>query len=148
MEPVQVHFTLCLRDQWSMWMQDKCIHIGYPHFYFMVTWTIFKKHLLEISLNWETIALQTLTTIGLLYIYHVWGPGWIEIHWNSIWLHTTHEGLWPHYMILEVSWDSLSTLSFGVRSVPISHFQKFLKTYFLIQKLYMMEVDWFYTHRA
>ena len=36
---------------------------------FMVTWIIFKNHLLEASLtqNQETMALQTLTTIGLLY---------------------------------------------------------------------------------
>jgi hypothetical protein len=31
-----------------------------------------------------------------------------------IWLHTTLEGPWPHYMILEVYWDSLWTLSFGL----------------------------------
>ena len=33
--------------------------------YFMVTWTIFKTHLLEVGLtqNWETMALQTLTTV-------------------------------------------------------------------------------------
>ena len=36
-----------------------------------------------------------------------WGPG-------HIWLHTTLEGPWPHYMILEVSWDGLWTLSFGL----------------------------------
>jgi hypothetical protein len=51
--------------------------------------------------------------------YHVRGPVWIEIHWNSIgwesghiWPHTTLEGPWPHYMILEVSRDDLWTLSF------------------------------------
>ena len=35
----------------------------------MVTWTILKNHLLEVGLthNWETMALQTLTTIELLY---------------------------------------------------------------------------------
>ena len=74
--------------------------------------------------------------------YHVWGPAWIEIPWNSIWLrarshmswgshctwesmtklhafghiwlHTTLEGPWPHYMILEVPWDGLWTLSVGL----------------------------------
>jgi hypothetical protein len=35
------------------------------------------------------------------------GPG-------HIWLHTTLEGPWLHYMILELCWDSLQTLSFGV----------------------------------
>ena len=42
-----------------------------------------------------------------ILFYHVWGPAWIEIHWNSIWLrarsHTTShfEGPWSHYLILE-----------------------------------------------
>jgi hypothetical protein len=36
---------------------------------FMVTWTIFKNHLLEVGLtqNQETMALQTLTTVDLLH---------------------------------------------------------------------------------
>ena len=57
-EPVQVRFTLCLRDQRRMWMQDGC-----------------KVYM----------ALQTLTTIYSFYFYHGWGPTWIKIHWNSIW---------------------------------------------------------------
>ena len=37
---------------------------------------------------------------------------------NHTWLHTTLEGPWPHYVILEVSWDGgLWTLPFG-----LSHF--------------------------
>ena len=53
--------------------------------------------------------------------YHVRGPAWREVYWNSIWwrpshiwLHTTLEDPWPHYMILEVCWDGLRTLSFGL----------------------------------
>ena len=36
---------------------------------FMVTWTISKNHLLEVGLtqNRETMALRTLTTVGLFY---------------------------------------------------------------------------------
>ena len=36
---------------------------------YMVTWTIFKNHLLELGLtrNWETISLWTFTTIDLFY---------------------------------------------------------------------------------
>ena len=56
-----------------------------------------------------------------ILFYQVWGHAWIEIHGNSIWLraghirlHTTLEGLWPHYMILEVCWDDFWTLSFGL----------------------------------
>ena len=35
----------------------------------MVTWTIFKTHLLEegLSQNWETMALRTLTSVDLFY---------------------------------------------------------------------------------
>ena len=53
--------------------------------------------------------------------YHVWGPAWIEIYWNSIWVRarshmTSHSiwGSWPHYVKLEVSWDGLWTLSSGL----------------------------------
>ena len=72
-EPVQVRFTLRLRDQQSMWMQDGCK--VYMKSYkalngscFMVTWTNFKNHLFKAGLtqNWETMALQMLTTIDLL----------------------------------------------------------------------------------
>ena len=36
---------------------------------FLVTWTIFKNHLLEVSLtqNWETMTIRTLTTVDLFY---------------------------------------------------------------------------------
>ena len=92
-EPVQVRFTLRLRDQRSMWMQDGCkvymdSYMASNGSCFMVTWTIFKNHLLEVGLtqNRETMALRTLTTVDLFYFYHAWGPAWIEIPWNSIWL--------------------------------------------------------------
>ena len=74
-EPVQVrYFTLRLRDQRSKWMQDGCK--VYMDSYmvsngscFMVTWTIFKTHFLEVGLtqNWETMALRTFITVGLFY---------------------------------------------------------------------------------
>ena len=70
--PVQVRFTLRLRDQQSMWMQDGCK--VYMNSYmvsnascFMVTWIIFKNHLLKVGLtqNWEIMALWMLTTVDL-----------------------------------------------------------------------------------
>ena len=41
----------------------------------MVTWTIFKNHLLEVGLPQirETMALRTLTTVDLFHFYRVWG---------------------------------------------------------------------------
>ena len=91
---VQVHFTLPLRDQRSMWMQDGCkIHMDSymtsNGSCFMVTWTILKNHLLEVGLtqNQETMAHRMLTTVKLFYfIIYMWEPTWIEIHWNTIWL--------------------------------------------------------------
>ena len=57
-----------------MRMQDGCQVYMDPYMAsnglcFMVTWTIFKNHLLEVGLtqNQETMALQTLTTIDLFY---------------------------------------------------------------------------------
>ena len=51
----------------------------------MVTWTIFKSHLLEVGLtqNWEIMVLRTLITIHLIHSIMCEHPAWIEIHWNS-----------------------------------------------------------------
>ena len=53
-------------------MQDGCKVYMDPYMasngtFFMVTWTITKNHLLEVGLtqNRETMALRTLTTVGL-----------------------------------------------------------------------------------
>ena len=42
----------------------------------MVTWTIYKNHLLEVGLtqNQETMALRTLTTVDLFYFIKVEDP--------------------------------------------------------------------------
>ena len=100
-EPVQVRFTLRLRDQRSMWMKDG--YKVYTDSYtasngscFIVTWIIFKNHLLEVGLTQTrvTMALQTLTTAHNRWFtkfHHVWGPACIEIHWNNIWL-----SAWSH----------------------------------------------------
>ena len=92
-EPVQVHFTLCLRDQRSIWMQDGCkvymdSYTAFNGSCFMVTWTTFKNHLLEVGLtqNQETMALQTLTTVDLFYFIMCEDSAWIEIPWDGIWL--------------------------------------------------------------
>ena len=66
---------------------------------FMVTWTRFKNHLLEVGLtrNRETMALQMLIIVGLFY-FIMWGPTSIGIHWYSIWLrarsHMTSHYIW------------------------------------------------------
>jgi hypothetical protein len=102
-EPVQVCFTLRLRDQRSMGMQDGCevymdSYMASNGPCFMITWIILKIHLVEVGLiqNRKTMALWKLITIDLFYFiicenpheYKLiekafgWGPG-------PIWLHTT-----------------------------------------------------------
>ena len=103
-EPVQVCFTLRLRDRWIMWMQDGCkvyidSYMVLNGSCFMVNWTIFWNHFLEVGLtqNQESMALRTSTTDIYFILTCVredpheqifieiafgWGPG-------HIWLHTT-----------------------------------------------------------
>ena len=104
--------------------------------YFMVTWTIFRKYLLEVGLahNQEIMAPWTLTTVKLFYfimcedprelklleIAFRWGPG-------HIWLPTTLEDPWPHYVILEVSWDSLWTFLSGSHNFMVTAFGSYVK---------------------
>ena len=72
-EAVQVRFTLHLRDQRSMRMQDGCkVYKNYMASngsFLMVIWTIWKNHLLEVGLTqkWETMAIWMLTIVDLFY---------------------------------------------------------------------------------
>ena len=130
-EPVQVRFTLRLRDQRSKWMWDGC-EVYMDSFTvsngtcFMVTLTILKDHLVEVGLtqNREIEISQLLIYYILLCMrtLHVWkfvgrAFGWGPGH---IWLHTTLEGPWSHCMILEVSWDGLWTLLLGSHNFMVA----------------------------
>jgi hypothetical protein len=73
-EPVKVQFTLRLRDQRSMWMQDECkvyidSYMTSNGSHFMITWIVFKNHLSDVGLtqNHETMTLRMLTTVDLFY---------------------------------------------------------------------------------
>ena len=115
-ELVQVCFTLSLSDQRSMWMQDGCkvykdSFMASNGSCFVVTWTIFKKPPLGGRPNTRSGDHGTMNAHNHWFIifYRAWGPTWIDIHWNSIWfwpsyiwLHTTLEDPWPHYMIWRV----------------------------------------------
>ena len=55
-------------------MQDECkvymdSYMASNGLCFIITWISFLNHLLEVRLiqNWETMALQTFTTVGLFY---------------------------------------------------------------------------------
>jgi hypothetical protein len=98
-EPVQVCFTLRLRDQWSMWMHDGCkvymdTYMASKRSCFMVTWIIFKNYLLEVGLtqNQETMApnahnrwfidsimCEDLHDVKFLETTIGWGPGHIHL---------------------------------------------------------------------
>ena len=127
-EPVQVHFTLRLRDQRGMWMQDGCkvymdSYMASNGLCFHGPLDYFQKPLLGGRLNTKLGDHDTPNPHNRWFIlfYHVWGPTYLKIHkiaygWGTghIWLHTTLEDLWPQYMILEMCWDGLWTLSFGL----------------------------------
>ena len=53
-----------------------------------------------------------------ILFYHVWGPAWIEIHWNSIWLRAR----W--HMTSHYTWGPVTTLDDvgGVLGRPLGHF--------------------------
>ena len=124
-EPVKVRFTLRLTYQRSVWMQDGCkvymdSYMASNGFVFHGHLDYFRKLLLGGRPNTNPGDHGTPNAHNCCFIifYHVWEPAWIEIAfgWRSgnIWLHTTLEDPWPHYMNLEVCWDGLWTLSFGL----------------------------------
>jgi hypothetical protein len=144
----QVHFTLRLRDQRSIWMQDGCkvymdSYMAPNGSCFMVTWVIFRNHLLEVGLtqNRETMALRNFTTIEIILFYHVWGLTWIEIHWNSIWLraqlHMSSCYTWE--TVIRTTWfwkclgDGLLTLLLGS---PISWSQLLVRVWVALRPLW------------
>ena len=51
-----------------------------------------------------------------ILLYHAWGPAWIEIHWNDIWLraqsHTTSHDTWGSVTTPTWVWRCLGT-AFG-----------------------------------
>ena len=118
-ELVQVRSTLSLRDQESLWMhQDGCkvymdsfLHGIKNGSCFMVTWIIFENYLLEVGLTqnpigrpWHFKCSQPL--VYSILFYHVWGPAWTEIQWNSTWSRA-----WSH-MASDYTWGSVATLRY------------------------------------
>jgi hypothetical protein len=72
-------------------------------------------------------------------IKNQWNPHWNSIWWQPghTWLHTTPEDPWPHYMILEVNWDGLWTLSFG-----LSRFHGHASWLVCVQVLITWQLSW------
>ena len=110
-EPVQVWFTLYLRDQWSMWMWYGCkgdvdSYMASNGSCFMVTWIVFNNRLLEVGLTQQSGDRGTLNAHNRWFVvcYHVWGPAWIDVHWNSIWSRA------QSHMASRYTWGSVTTL--------------------------------------
>ena len=92
--------------------------------WFTVTWTVFKNHFVEVGQTHsrETQAFPNVHDLWFILFYHVRGPTWIEIHWNSIRLrtrsHMTSHYTWRSMITLHdfggVLGDNLRTLSFGL----------------------------------
>ena len=106
-------------------MQDECkvyinAYMASNGSCFMVTWTIFKNHLLEVGLTQDrkTMTLRTLAIIDFIFyflvFYYVWEPAWVETHWNSIWLRA-RSLMASHY-----TWGSVTTLHDVGRCVGLS----------------------------
>ena len=109
-----------------MWMHDGCkaymgSHVASNGSCFMATLTILENHLLEVTKpNTKPRDPSTPKSHNHWFIlfHHALGPRMNKnsLKYHSVegvitlWLHTTLEGPWPHYMILEVSWDVLCTL--------------------------------------
>jgi hypothetical protein len=103
--------TLRLRDWRSMWMQDGCkvymnSYMASNGSCFMVTWTMFKNHLLKVGLNTRVGDHGTLNAHNHRFIlfYHAWGPVCIETHWNNTWLRAQSH-MTPHY-----TWGCVTTM--------------------------------------
>ena len=112
-EPIQVHFTLRLRDQQSMWMQGGCKSLhGFLHgIMFHGHLDCFQNPPLGGRPNTKPEDHGTLNAHNYWFIifYHVWGLAWIDFFWNSIWLKA-----WSH-MASHYTWGSMITIrDFGI----------------------------------
>ena len=107
-KPVQLRSPVRLRDQRSiyMWMQDgrkvytdSCMASNGPRF--IVTWTLFKRD----RPNTKPGDRGTPNAHNRWFILfcHVWGPVWIKIKWNSIWLRA------QSHMTSHYTWGSVTT---------------------------------------
>jgi hypothetical protein len=106
-----------------MWMQGGCkvyidSYMASNGLCFMVIWTSFKNHLLKVgrTQNQETVAFRM--NHWFILFYHAWGPTWMKIHWNSVWLrmwsHMSSHHTWGYHTGWVWRCDGLWTLSFGL----------------------------------
>ena len=87
---------------------------------FMVTYIIFKNHLLEVGLTQKPgdHGTRKAHSRWVILFYHVWEPAWIETHWNGTWLRARS------HMASHYTWESVTTLHDvgGVLGRPLDNF--------------------------
>ena len=123
--PSSLHTTL---EGSPEWVQDGCkvdmdSYVTSKGQYFMVTWILF------LFLKKPRLGFRPRTKLGdhgtpnahnrwFILHYHAWGPAWIGIHWNSIWL-KARSHMTSHY-----TWESMTTLHDygGVLGRPLDAF--------------------------
>jgi hypothetical protein len=73
---------------------------------FMVTWIVFQKPSLEGRPNTKPgdHGIPNAHNCWFILLYHVWGPTWIKIHRNSIWLRALS------HMTSLYTWESVTTV--------------------------------------
>ena len=94
-----------------MWMRDGCrvymgSYVASNGPCFMVTWNVFKNHLLEVGRtpDRESVGFWNAHERWSILFYHVWGPAWIDIRWDGIWLRAWSRRT-SHY-----TWGSVTAL--------------------------------------
>jgi hypothetical protein len=116
--PSSLHATLGGRDQRSMWVQDGWWSLrGFLH---GINRIVFHGYLDCFQKPSGDNGIPNVHNCWFILFYHTWGPAWLEIHQNSIWLrsrsHMTSCYIWGSMTTLHgfwVTWDDLWTLSFG-----------------------------------
>ena len=108
-----------------MWMQDGCkvymdSYMASNGSCFMVTWTVFKNHLLEVGLtqNQETMVPRTFIIVDLFYFIMCEDLHEYKKNWNSIWLRA------QSHMASNYTWGSVTALHDfgGVLGRPLNTF--------------------------
>jgi hypothetical protein len=110
-EPVQVRFTQHLTDPRSLWMEDGCkvymdSYMASNRFMFHGHLDYFQKPSLWGRPNTKLgdHGTPNVHNRWFFLFYYVWGPAWIESHWNIIWLralsHMTSHYTWGHVTTL------------------------------------------------
>jgi hypothetical protein len=103
-------------------MKQNYNKLGKGIFWEMRNYNVMCTSCIHISTRWYVHIKSRSYTLFLrntwMNLKHVWGPVWIDLHWNSIWLRA-----WSH-MTSHYTWRSMTTLHDfgGVSGRPLDTF--------------------------